>query len=640
MWMADFSDAPAPLPKGENKEINSEELINRLNKVRDNPDRKTLEASIKDFLEDDGKLKDKEIRQLTLQLKGILGPKDFPTGLFTQQKMLDIAVKADLISPDTLLAIGGGKGGSEVPSGAENSESSLTEEQLLQRLAEIKHEQNKILYSKVKTNRARERLRMQSRSRANDAQFDSELRGLNEQFRLLTQEYWQVRREFEKKSGKNYSLYLREKKEERQSYVIRDPSTGEIEDTMTGSKVGGGDREKRSDTDANADDDWLFRNRGNRFAVERELRHRRAKQELGSTPSHLAGYTYRAGGEETVGYNEASDALSKEAAEGKGKKAPPHYKGRPDGLPFTPWGSAGERDEYLRKQDELRELYTPEVESFVEHEFPKHAEEYPALARAYARARAQWEGSPGRKYGDLAFMRSQIEFMQRESEFDGAMNARLQQLGEIPALDKMEIGSPGGWYFLPGEKIRITIPGNLLPYSNGKSVTVVYAPSEPLGVEADSQIEALMNAGIILKDIPTQTGTYGPPHNRRRVKGVDIYFTKEGRYVINGTPRPIGKEGKIDMKEELKGPVLAQREVSFGSNRPRLIHILDDNGETTIFDVRLVERGVRILDKDRRFAVTRLSGGGGNKFQIEFAEKGSFFVTGYEDQSGHAITAN
>lgn len=390
-----------------------------------------------------------------------------------------------------------------------------------------------------------------------------------------------------------------------------------------------------------ADEAWVMKNRHRIGAIE-GWRRRRDIAAMGTAPTQTAGYTYRTGGTDRTGYREAGDALSEEAATGKGNKARPYYEGRSEGLPFTPYGSsAAEREAFMRTQDELRELYldTPDLEHFVDSEFPKHAEEYPALDRAYARAKTQWGKNPGRKYGDLAFMRSQIEFMQREGAFDGEMDARMKELGEgtIHALYKKEIGSPGGRYFSAGEKISITIPGELLPYSNGKSITVIYSPSEPLGVEAESQIEALMDAGVILKDIPTQTGTYGPPHNRRRVKGVDVYFTKEGRYAINGEPLLIGKDGKIDTKEELKGPVVAQREVSFGSNRPRLIHITDENGETTAFDVRLAERGERILDKDHRFAVTRLSGGGGNRFQIEFAEKGSFFVTGYEDRSGHAI---
>src|SRR3989344_1414359 len=122
------------------------------------------------------------------------------------------------------------------------------------------------------------------------------------------------------------------------------------------------------------------------------------------------------------------------------------------------------------------------------------------LGNAFERAMKQWEKNPGRQYGDLAIMRSQLQYMQKRGKFNQLMKGVREKItaGSIQSLHKESIGSPGGRYFSPGEKVRITIPAELLPYSEGKDLTVVYEPFTVIGVGADSEMEALMDAGIII----------------------------------------------------------------------------------------------------------------------------------------------
>src|SRR3989344_4676660 len=147
---------------------------------------------------------------------------------------------------------------------------------------------------------------------------------------------------------------------------------------------------------------------------------------------------------------------------------------------FQPFGSPQEQAQYLRKQDELRKKYIPELTEFVAENLPKVKDDpnYERLNKAFNRAMEHWQDNPDRAYGDLAIMRSQIENMPKRGKFNQLMKGMREKItkGDIASLYKESIGSPGGRYFQPGEKARITIPAELLSYSEGKDLTVVYEP--------------------------------------------------------------------------------------------------------------------------------------------------------------------
>ena len=256
------------------------------------------------------------------------------------------------------------------------------------------------------------------------------------------------------------------------------------------------------------------------------------------------------------------------------------------------------------------------------------------LGNAFERAMKQWEKNPGRQYGDLAIMRSQLQYMQKRGKFNQLMKGVREKItaGSIQSLHKESIGSPGGRYFSPGEKVRITIPAELLPYSEGKDLTVVYEPFTVIDTEEDSQMQALMDAGIIIDKQEAIAGTY--PDGRPRIRGIDVHFTRQGRYVINGSPITIGEKGKEVKKEQLKGPSLGSYPLSFHSNQAGVINITDGNGETFTFDVRRMKPSTTIVDVKGDYSVTRQKGG---QYLVEIAEKGSFSIEGFEGQSGQRI---
>jgi hypothetical protein len=291
-------------------------------------------------------------------------------------------------------------------------------------------------------------------------------------------------------------------------------------------------------------------------------------------------------------------------------------------------------EKYVNTQNKLRESYIPELTDFVEKNLPTVQDDpnYKRISKAFARAKEQWKDTPDRVYGDLAYMRSQIEYMQKRGKFNQLMNAEREKMtrdGEsIPSIHKESVGSAGGRYFSPGEKVRITIPAELLPYSENKDLTVVYEPFTVIGVEDDSQMNALLDAGIIIDKKEALTGTY--PDGRPRVRGIDIHFTKKGRYEVNGKPIFAG----VEKKETLKGPVLASSPLSFKGNQPGVIRITDVNGKLFTFDVRRTPPNTRIVDATGQFAIARQTG---DTFLIEIAEKGTFHIEGFEGQSGNMV---
>ncbi|HLD07787.1 MAG TPA: hypothetical protein VJB60_01860 [Candidatus Peribacterales bacterium] len=292
---------------------------------------------------------------------------------------------------------------------------------------------------------------------------------------------------------------------------------------------------------------------------------------------------------------------------------------------------------YRTMQQKLGESYIPELTDFVSENLPAVQDDpnYERISRAFDRAMKFWNDNPGRIYGDLAFMRSQIQYMQKRGKFNQLMKGMREKmtLGDIRSLHKESIGSPDGRYFYPGQSIRLTIPAELLPYSEGKDLTVTYEPFTVIGVGADSEMEALMDAGIIIDRKETIAGTY--PDGRPRVKGIDVHFTKPGRYVLNGAPVLIGESGREGKKESLKS-VAMRTDISFGVARPRLVQILDLDREIVgEFDIRSMKQGVRLVDKNQKFGIMKVSDGK-NQFQLEFAKKGIFIIRGV-GESGYTV---
>src|SRR3989344_4214932 len=370
-----------------------------------------------------------------------------------------------------------------------------------------------------------------------------------------------------------------------------------------------------------------------------DLREEWAKEgiRLGASPSddRFREHMSRAGGS-TDGISGYIDSTGKDAeyfaslkgGKGGGSKHNP-YEGY---SAFQPFGSPQEQAQYLRKQDELRKKYIPELTEFVAENLPKVKDDpnYERLNKAFNRAMEHWQDNPDRAYGDLAIMRSQIEHMQKRGKFNQLMKGMREKItkGDIASLYKESIGSPGGRYFQPGEKVRITIPAELLSYSEGKDLTVVYEPFTVIGTEEDSQMDALMDAGIIIERKEAIAGTY--PDGRPRVRGLDIHFTKNGRYEVNGKPVFAG----VEKQEILRGPILGSYPLSFKGNPPGVINITDVNGKLSTFDVRRTPPNTKVIDSKGRYAVTRQNA---DNFLVEIAEAGTFSIQGFEAQSGRMM---
>lgn len=259
---------------------------------------------------------------------------------------------------------------------------------------------------------------------------------------------------------------------------------------------------------------------------ESDMRFREHMSRAGGSVDGMSGYI------DSTGKDAEYLASLKGGKGGGGSKHNP-YEGY---SAFQPYGSDQERNQYLRKQNKLRQKYIPELTDFVADNLPtvKDDPNYERINKAFNRAMEHWKDDPDRAYGDLAIMRSQIQYMQKRGRFQKLMDAFRASLGEerVKKLPHVSVASPGGRYFAPGEKVHITIPAELLPYSAGKDLTVHYEPFTVMGAEDDSQVDALFDAGILIERSEALLGKY--PDGRGRVRGLKIYFTKPGAYKING----------------------------------------------------------------------------------------------------------
>lgn len=202
---------------------------------------------------------------------------------------------------------------------------------------------------------------------------------------------------------------------------------------------------------------------------------------------------------------------------------------------FRPFGR-GEGERYMAKQNELKESYADshwnEIQSAMSRgEYAKYADDpaYDSIMRAYAKANAQWISNPARRYGDIAWFRTQMgelkkRYQQRE------FIEEMKNSGNV--LGTYDISREGGYG--PEDRVRISYVG-----PNGTSREFVYAPyyetGQPGGTNL-TQWEDFMDAsGLAIERNKYRSATYETmSYSRPRIKGLTFHFTKPGIFTIDG----------------------------------------------------------------------------------------------------------
>ncbi len=229
---------------------------------------------------------------------------------------------------------------------------------------------------------------------------------------------------------------------------------------------------------------------------------------------------------------------TEEGKDGEENRVPDSYEGYPA---FVPYESMKEMSEYLKDNDKIAARYIDDLLKFVKNN-KKSVEtdpHFPRLFKAFKNSMEQWKENPGRKYGDLAYMRSQIEYMQRRDSVKNKIDAS----DGISAKHSMIVSSHGGDYFAGLEKdqsVKITIPGNLRPYGNGRDKEVWIKPFTVIGVETDGEIQAMMDAGIFIERMEV-SGEYSD--GRPKIGAINIHFLKAGRFVVQDKIVEVLEEG-------------------------------------------------------------------------------------------------
>ncbi len=226
---------------------------------------------------------------------------------------------------------------------------------------------------------------------------------------------------------------------------------------------------------------------------------------------------------------------------------------------------------YIQEQNRLRASYVPELLQEVEERLDRYQNDpaYPQLKRAYERAKVfHWPNNPGRVYGDLAVMRSNIEEMDRRAQYRAYDERALASLrrspnGEILAYETMSI-RPLETTFGPQDKIVIRIPPGTPGYNGRQEHVIIYEPFTEIGVTQGSR-ELLAKLGIFIERGYSALETYkhGSHRNRPRVDDVTIYFTRPLEGVsVNG--KIISARGKLHPT----GPMAASPVVDTNNAKP------------------------------------------------------------------------
>jgi len=246
---------------------------------------------------------------------------------------------------------------------------------------------------------------------------------------------------------------------------------------------------------------------------------------------------------------------TEEGKDAEENRVPDSYEGYPA---FVPYESMKEMREYLKDNDKIAARYIDDLLKFVRNN-KKSVEtdpHFPRLFRAFKNSMEQWKENPGRKYGDLAYMRSQIEYMQRRDSVKNKIDASEETEGK----HSMIVSSPGGDYFAGLEKnqsVKITIPGNLRAYGNGRDKEVWIKPFTVIGVETDSEIQAMMDAGIFIERKEVY-GNYSD--GRPRIGAIEIHFLKAGRFLVQDKVVEVLEEGGARVDEGDRMEVEAEEE--------------------------------------------------------------------------------
>ncbi|MDD5751440.1 MAG: hypothetical protein PHS73_02885 [Candidatus Peribacteraceae bacterium] len=246
---------------------------------------------------------------------------------------------------------------------------------------------------------------------------------------------------------------------------------------------------------------------------------------------------------------------------------------------FHPFGR-GEGERYMAKQNELKESYADshwnDIQGAMSRgEYAKYADDpaYDSIMRAYAKANAQWISNPDRRYGDIAWFRTQMGELAKRHQQRELMRETLQAAQEGGnVLGKHSIAREGGYG--PEDRVRIAYTG-----PDGTPREFVYAPyyetGQPGGTNLTQWEDFVEASGLVIHKKYYRSATYETmSYSRPRVKGLEFVFTKPGRFTIDGTPVLVAPAGQRPSSEPI--PPAPRSSVRFASSSPKPAVILSD----------------------------------------------------------------
>jgi hypothetical protein len=226
--------------------------------------------------------------------------------------------------------------------------------------------------------------------------------------------------------------------------------------------------------------------------------------------------------------------------------------------------------------------------------------------------RSRWGSHPDWRYGDLAWARSQFEFLEKGRQQDAEIRRTRESIGDAQVLHTEAIPVDGD----PYKQIRIDLPEGMDPY--GKRGYVLLQPNSHQKFWDSKSIAYAREAGI---DFQIDTWPNG------RARGIRITFTKPGAYTVAGRQVFVGTEGEAvreqRQKERVEKKPRLERTFTYpAGSQPREFIITQEGEKSVTVDVSRLQPG-EAVDAEGGVTVVRNEDG---TFKVQHFMPGSYYV--------------
>lgn len=287
--------------------------------------------------------------------------------------------------------------------------------------------------------------------------------------------------------------------------------------------------------------------------------------------------------------------------------------------------------EYMQTQNTMREGYADRMQKDGDFEGKLQAMVQKGVPNAdkllglMPGLEEEWETNPDRRYGDLAFIRSNIEYAERAGKKIEMMpqyeNGKVRvgtELHDVLRTDRFRLR--GVDYSNPSAQIVIRVPDD----GYGKPGNILYQPNTYDPAWSFRCARMMADAGIAVQKHTLPNGN---------VEGMTVHFTKPGIYTIDG--RQVIVARSAEEREKMKAEAAERNDITrgksltlpmpMGPDEPQELYVSKEGVGSQTLDIENLQPGERV-DGDGVVAIRDVQTG---KVTLYLTELGRYNVVGF-----------